>query len=144
METTWIVLADDSRLRVFEIQGSKGILYEVVDFLSSEGKGEIRKNFEIIQFDLFTHDQSTRADKNECDFQNVLIQQRKLFSKQISGYIERSRQKRCFAKIRIIGSKGFLKLLRDDMSESAKCLVEKEFIDDSINFEHPVSEKYFK
>lgn len=37
MEPTWIVLANESRLRVFELQVD-GLLHEIVDFLSPKGK----------------------------------------------------------------------------------------------------------
>lgn len=144
METTWIVLANDCRLRVFEIQGSEGTLHEIVDFLSPKGKMDIKKSYETIQPDSFTHSHSTCADDNEADVCNGLAQQASLFSKQISSYIERARQNECFGKMRIVGSRGFLKLLREDMTDKAKCLVEKEFINDAISFEQPILEKYFK
>ena len=145
METTWIVLASDCRLRVFEFQGNEKISYEIVDFLSPKGKMYIRKSHEGIQHDSLTRNHSTCADdNNEADQCNGLAQQGNLFSKQISSYIERARQNGCFEKMKIIGSEKFLKLLRQDMSEKAKCLVEKEFIDDAMGFEQPILEKYFK
>lgn len=144
MEATWVVLANDCRLRVFEIQGSVGILHEIVDFLSPKGKADIKKAFETIQPDSFTCSDSASADNNEADVWNALAHQGDLFSKQISSYIERARKNRCFAKMRIVGSRGFLKLLREYMTEDAKCLIEKEFVDDAINFEQPILEKYFK
>ena len=38
METTWIVVAYDSRLSVFEIRGYCEFLHQVVDFLSQNRK----------------------------------------------------------------------------------------------------------
>src|ERR1700712_4985301 len=118
MEATWVVLANDCRLRVFKIQGSDGIFHEIVDFLSPKGKIDIKKNFETVQPDLFKRSHSACADSNEADVGNALTHQGNLFSKQISGYIERARINRCFTKMRIVGSRGFLKLLREDMTEN--------------------------
>lgn len=144
METTWIVLANDRRLRVFELPSSNGILHEVVDFLSPKGKKYIQKDFEPIQPSSFTHGQSTNADNYQVDVEHELVHQEDLFSKQISSFIERGRLSGCFEKMRIIGSRGFLNLLRENMTEKAKCIIEKEFIDDAINFEPPILEKYIK
>jgi hypothetical protein len=144
METTWIVLANDCRLRVFEIRGSGGILHEIVDFLSPEGRMCVEKDFGTIRNNSFTRSHSKCAGNNKADSCNALARQGDLFSKQISSYIERARQNGRFEKMRIIGSGGFLKLLHENMPEKVKCLIEKEFVDDSISFEQPFFEKYLK
>jgi hypothetical protein len=105
---------------------------------------DVKKNFEPDHPELLTPSHSTSADNNGSDVCNALIQQQNYFSKQISNFIERARQNGCFAKMRVVGSGGFLKILREDMTEKAKCLIEKEFIDDTISFEKPMLEKYLK
>ena len=143
METTWIVVANDSRLRVFEIRGDGGILHEVVDFLSPKGKMLAKKAFHADQHPPLASNHFTCSGMNEADLSKALFPG-DVFSKQISSYIERARCSRRFAKLRIIGCAVFLELLRTNMTEATKRIIEKELVRDTISFENPMLEKYLE
>lgn len=143
METTWIVVANDSQLRVFEIRGDGGILHDVVDFLSPKGKMLAEKAFEANQLPPLASNHLTCSGIDEADLSKAPLQG-DVFSKQISSYIERARCSRRFAKLRIIGCAVFLELLRTNMTEATKHIIEKELVWDTLSFESPLLEKYLE
>lgn len=144
MEPMWIVLANESRLRVFELQADGRFLHEIVDFLSPKGRMRSEKVLGVARYDLLASNNSAGADADadEDRTSSTLVRQGDLFSRQVSGFIERARRTGRFAKLHIIGSGEFIELLRENMTEAAKRILEKELVKDVLNFERPVLEKY--
>jgi protein required for attachment to host cells len=142
MEITWIIVADQTRLRVFEIAGGTVNLYEIVDFLSPEGRMRVQVPLENVQQGSFENGEPVSTGTDEASKSSARCGQSDLFSKQISSYVERARLGRRFTKLRIIAPLDFLGLLRKNMSEAVTQSIEDEVVHNLVNFEKTSIEKF--
>lgn len=126
METIWILLADQNRLRVFEILEKIGTVREVVDFLSPRGRMRIPLACEITNEDAKEPIDPQEASKGaEAE---ITPRDDELFSKQICNFMENARRRGRFTKLRIVAPCEFLEILCKSMSKGVKQSIEGEIV----------------
>ena len=147
MKTTWIVAADQSRARIFEVQGRQQGFHEVEDFINpagemaqqdllSDGKGHSKGNFNGNGRGQTGSDAEPRVD--------AIMHETELFSRQLSDYLDKARLAHRYDKLRLIAFPKFLGLMRQNMSKEAQKLVEDEVSKDISWFNPHDVEEYIK
>jgi protein required for attachment to host cells len=124
MQTTWIVAADSSRARIFEMQGAQDHLHEIEDFVNSAG----RENAREINTDArgrYYGGGRAQGDTAEPRVDPV-EHETDLFSKRVSEYLDQARVEHRYDRLRLIAFPKFLGLLRQNLSKEAQDLVEDE------------------
>ena len=142
METIWVLVADQHRLRVFEILEKDGNFHEVVDFLSPKGRLSTRSASESASEYAIGNTNLGRADGSATT--NFPSQDDELFCKQISSYLENARRGSRFTKLRIIAPLDFLILLRNNMGKRARQSVEGVVVHDLANVESINAEAFLR
>jgi len=125
MQTTWIVAADSSRARIFELHGLREPLREIEDFANPAGHAQNRE-LETDGLGRYYgkgeqqqgHTAEPRVDPVEHETD--------LFSKQVSDYLDQARVEHRYDKLRLIAYPKFLGLLRQNLSKEAQRMVEEE------------------
>ena len=142
MQTTWIVAADEHRVRIFEMEGKQDNFHEVEDFINPEARLNERdfntdargRYFGKGQGAGDTSDPRVTAAQHTTD----------LFSKSIGEYLDKARQEHRYDKLRLIAFPKFLGALRKHLSKEAQQLVEDEIPKDISNLEPRQIENYIK
>ncbi len=143
MQTTWIVAADNSRARIFEMHGLQEPLREIEDFANPSAHAHNR--------DLETDARGRYFGKGERE-QGHTAEPRvdpvehatDLFSKRVSEYLDQARVEHRYDKLRLIAYPKFLGLLRENLSKEAQRLVEDEMPKDIAMMEAREIEEYVK
>jgi protein required for attachment to host cells len=143
MQTTWIIAADEHRVRIFEVEGVQSNFHEIEDFVNPEGR--------MREQDLMRDAKGRYLGKGERVIghtaePNVTKTQHEeeLFAKQISEYLDKARMARRYDKLRVIAFSKFLGMLRKNMSKEAQRLVEDEVSKDISGFGEKEIEEYIK
>jgi protein required for attachment to host cells len=120
--TTWIVAADASRARVFEITEPGRRLREVETFDHPEG----------------------RANNGEPRSEAPVEHGNELFSKTLARYLEKARGQHRYDKLYLIAPPEFLGLMRENLSKEVRKLTAEEINKDLSWFEARDIERYVK
>jgi protein required for attachment to host cells len=125
MQTTWIVAADSSRARIFEVQGVHDTLREIEDFANPAGRSQ---NHELGS-DARGHN-SARSGHEQAHAPEPHVDevehQTELFSKRVSAYLDQARVEHRYDKLCLIAFPKFLGLMRRELSKDTQRLVEDE------------------
>jgi len=142
MQTTWILAADSSRVRIFEELDAEHHLQEIEDFAHPAGhaKGEelltgnpSRRNFGKGALGG-THDGEAET--------GVIAHENDVFSKAVTDYLEKARNEHRFDRLCLIAAPRFLGLLRQHLSKEAQKLVEQEIDKDIAWFNKTEIEQF--
>jgi protein required for attachment to host cells len=120
MKSTWILVADNSRARIFTAETPSSPLEEIEDLSHSEGRLHDRE----ITTDLpgkiksagaggHTFEQPTDPKKHEAE----------VFAHSVANYLEDAHNANKFKQLLIIAEPSFLGLLRNQLPEQIKRLV---------------------
>ena len=152
MQTTWIVAADSSRARIFEVHGPQDHLHEIEDFANPAGRSsdsEIRTE-NLGRFGGKTGGRASpyqagggRANTGEPDVSPV-EHETELFSKTVSDYLDKAHAEHRYDKLCLIAFPKFLGLMRQNMSKEVRKLVEDEVPKDISGLETREIEDYVK
>ena len=127
MHSTWIVVADAGRGRIFEMQ-QKGHLAEIEDFanpaerernadLRTDGHGRF---YSKGQQEGHTSQPAVTPKEHEAE----------LFAGHIADYLDKARSRNKYSSLRLIAAPGFLGLLRNKLDEEVRKLVDQELDQD--------------
>lgn len=125
MDTTWIVVADRSRARIFEEVRSPRAMQEIADFVNPLGRArhsdlttdaEGRSRSSSLGTRAHSESPGTTADTHEAE----------CFSREIAGYLESARNDHRYSRLWIVAAPKFLAMLRKSLSREARKLVEEE------------------
>jgi len=143
MQTTWIVAADEHRVRIFEVEGRHDNFHEVEDFINPESR--------LSEQDLNTDAKGRyfgrreRAIGHTADPAVTAVQHTtELFSKEVSAYLDKARLEHRYDKLRLIAFPKFLGALRKHLSKEAQQLVEDQVPRDISNLEPRQIEEYVR
>lgn len=143
MQTTWIVAADSSRARIFELHGLREPLREIEDFVNPVGHAQERELDRDARGRYFGkgereqgHTAEPHVDKSEHEAE--------LFSKRVGEYLDQARVEHRYDKLRLIAYPKFLGLLRQNLSEEARRMVEEEVSKDISMMKAREIEDYVK
>jgi protein required for attachment to host cells len=141
MQTTWILAADSSRVRIFEEMDAQHHLREIQDFAHPAGHAQDR--------DLETDAKGRYFGKGERVIGHTaepntdpVEHENELFSKSIGDFLDKARNEHRYDKLCVIAPPKFLGLLRQNMSKEAQKLVEEEIVKDVSWFDEKEIERF--
>lgn len=142
MQTTWVIAADSSRARIFEMDTSNEKLREIEDMINPEGRQDGRE----VQSDAEGQNFSGRGlQRNTSQPQQTPIEHDvELFSKEVSRYIDKACDDKRFDSLCVIAPPKFLGLMRDNLGEQARKAVTEEIPKDIAWFEGRDIEQYVR
>lgn len=144
MQTTWVIAADSSRARIFEMGEDEGHLHEIENMVNPEGRQqgrEVRSDAEG-RFATGTgvvgqgHTTQPRVDPVE--------HQVELFSKRLGRFIDQACVQHKFDSLCLIAPPKFLGLMRENMSDQARKAVSEEIPKDIAWLSDHEIEQYLK
>ena len=122
MTKTWILVADASRARVFEVLDRDETLQEIEDFVNPagrQGERELRTDARGRYFGKGEQMQGHTAAPNT----DPTTHENQLFAKTIADYLDRARVSRRYERLCLIAAPKFLGLLRDELGKDVGHLV---------------------
>jgi protein required for attachment to host cells len=144
MKTTWIVAADKSRARIFEVQGLQQNFREIEDFINPAGDME-QKDLLSDRRGHFSGNGRTNQQGGDSQPKVDAVQhETELFSKQLSEYLDKARIEHRYDKLCLIAFPKFLGMMRQNLSKEAQKLVEDEVSKDISWFDEREVKDYIK
>lgn len=143
MPTTWIVAADSSRARVFEIAEPERRLRPVEEFNHPEGRANNRELTSDAQGRYMSHGGGPRAHSATRQV-SAVDHENELFSKTLSRYLDKARSQHRYHKLYLIAPPEFLGLMRENLSKEVRKLTAEEINKDLSWFEARDIERYIK
>lgn len=125
MPNTWIVVADSSRARVFEVLDRNETLREIDDLINPAGREsdrDLRTDGLGRYYPRGEQTQGHTAAPNTDPAQHEV----QLFAKTVGHYLEQARVEHRYDRLCLIAAPKFLGLLRQNLSKSARHLVFEE------------------
>ena len=122
--STWIIVADSSRARIFSMADVRSPLSEITDMLHPASRVREHNIGSDRQGRTFDSKGSGRHAK-EGDV-SIKKQEAINFSKEIAAYLDIERNKNRFEKLVLIAPPEFLGLLRKELSNSTKQRISRE------------------
>ena len=123
MKTTWIVAADASRARIFEMHGRAEGLHEIESFVHPASREHDR---DLVSDAHGRFQRSDEAGQSASERIDASEHEAALFSKTLSAHLEQARNAHRYDQLRLIAAPKFLGLLRQNLSKAAQKLIEKE------------------
>jgi protein required for attachment to host cells len=118
MKSTWIVVAESARARIFTMSGTGGRLQEVADLTHPESRlhdTELSSDLPGRAFD--SHGQGRHAMEQATDPKQREAQ---AFAAEIARHIDRGRREGSFDSLVLVAPPKFLGRLRPELSKSAR------------------------
>lgn len=143
MPTTWIVAADSSRARVFEIAEPERHLRPVEEFNHPEGRANNRELKSDAQGRYMGPGGGARAHSATRQV-SAVDHENELFSKTLSRYLDKARSQHRYHKLYLIAPPEFLGLMRENLSKEVRRLTAEEINKDLSWFEARDIERYVK
>ena len=120
MKSTWILVADSTRARIFTTESSSTPLEEIEDFSHTESRlhdreitSDLPGRIKSVAGGGHAFEQATDPKKHEAEN----------FAHSLAQYLEDAHNANRFAQLLIIAAPSFLGLLRDHLPEQIKQLV---------------------
>lgn len=127
MQTTWIVAADSSRARIFEIQGDQDHLREVYDFANPSGRAHNREIESAKHNRFFATPEGTHGEGDTYEPRvDPVEHETELFSKEVSHFLDQACSEHRYDRLCLIAYPKFLGLMRQNLSKETRKLVEDE------------------
>ncbi|WP_158590459.1 host attachment protein [Noviherbaspirillum cavernae] len=143
MKTTWIVAADKSRARIFEVQGVQQNFREIEDFINPAGDME-QKDLLSDERGHFNGNGRAQQGSDAQPKVDAVQHETELFSRQLSDYLDKARMEHRYDKLCLIAFPKFLGLMRQNLSKEAQKLVQDEMSKDISWFNARDVEDYIK
>jgi protein required for attachment to host cells len=142
MQTTWIVVADSSRARIFERQGREAQLHEIEDMVNPAGRSQSHElgSDESGRFYGKAGTQGNTADPAVSPVEH----QNQLFAHSVAQRLEQARNAHCYSRLSLLAAPKFLGLLRANLSKEAQQLVCQELDKDVSAMPTPQLQDYLK
>lgn len=143
MRTTWALVADGSRARIFELSDISREMRELLDFAHPEGRAHNR--------DLATDAQGRfygKGDRTEAhsapDRAAPVAHEHQLFARELAEHLEKGRTENRYDRLVLIAPPSFLGLLRSSLSREAQKLVYKTLAKDIVKLDAKEIEPYVR
>jgi len=118
MQTTWVIAADSSRARIFEVLGKERRLREVADLLNPEGRSSERELKSDAEGRYYGHGDRSRA--HSAGEASAVDHATEIFSRELGRYLEKARTDRQFERLYVMAPPRFLGLLRRNLSNEVQ------------------------
>lgn len=141
MQTTWVLAADSSRARIFELSASDGHLQEIEDMINPEGRMSDQDiNAEPKSRFFGKGPMGATGQKTEEPKQHAA----ELFSKQVAHWLDDARNEHKFDKLCVVAPPHMLGLLRENLSKEVQKMVEEEIPKDIAGMKEHDMEEYLR
>ena len=143
MPTTWIMAADSSRARIFEIADPERRLREIGEFNHPEGRAN---NRELISDADGRFSAKHVGPGGDSSGQRVtpVEHETELFSKTLARYLDKARNEHRYEKLYLIAPPEFLGLMRENLSKEVRKLTAEEINKDLSWFDARDIERHIK
>ncbi|MBA4142386.1 MAG: host attachment protein [Nitrosospira sp.] len=125
MGTTWILIADSSRARIFEKKGREKNLQEIEDFVNPAGRAasnELRTDERGRFYGRGEQYHGHTADPSVFPVEH----ENEMFSHTVTKYLDDARKTQRYEHLYLIAAPKFLGLIRGNLGEEVKKMVEGE------------------
>jgi protein required for attachment to host cells len=125
MAKKWIVVADSSRARLFEVADKEKHLREIEDMVNPEGRATNRE----LESDAAGryHGGGERMQGGSAGTTiNAVDHQTEWFAKSVCEYLDKARAERRYDRLYIVAAPKFLGLLRENLTKEARNMVSEE------------------
>lgn len=142
MQTTWILAADSSRVRIFEEMDAQHHLREIQDFANPAGKA---RQGDLLEDEPDRRNFSKGALGGTHDGEpgtTAIAHENEKFSKDVGAFLDKAHAEHRFDKLCVIAPPKFLGLLRQNLSKEAQTLVEEEIAKDVSWFDEKEIERF--
>jgi len=143
MRTTWIVVGDAGRARIFEIPGARRPMREIRDFFHPEGRARNRE--------LVTDGPGRYYGKGERSQghtappgMSAVEHEEELFAVELAEYLDNARAQSRFQVLHVIAVPRLLGLLRRHLPEPTRKLIGKEIAKDLSRSDPQEIESYVR
>jgi protein required for attachment to host cells len=144
MQTTWIVAADSTRARVFEVQGVDQEFHEIEDFLNEAGREQERELTSDARGRFSGKSGGGRAHTGEPEV-SAEQHETEMFAKRVCENLDKARTAHRYDNLFLIAYPKFLGLLRENLSKEAQKLIRNEIPKDiSTMDERGIEDFYLK
>lgn len=127
MQTTWIVAADSSRARIFEVHGNKEHLQEIQDFANPAGRSRTSEIESDKRGHFFATPEATHGEGDSYQPRVEAVEhETEMFSKQISEFLDHACNEHRYDKLCLIAYPKLLGMMRKNLSKETQRLVEDE------------------
>jgi protein required for attachment to host cells len=140
MQTTWIVAADASRARVFEIAGPERELREVDQFTHPEGRASNQE----LKSDANGSRRTGQGGDSNGQRVTPVEHENELFSKAVARYLDKARSQHRYDKLYLIAPPEFLGLMRENLGKEVRKIIAEEINKDLSWFGTRDIERYLK
>lgn len=142
MQTTWIVVADSSRARIFELLEQESQLHEIEDMVNPAGRSQSHElgSDESGRFYGKAGTQGNTSDPAVFPAEH----QNQLFAHSVAQRLEQARNEHCYSQLSLLAAPQFLGLLRANLSKEAQQMVCQELAKDVSGMNSPQLEAYLK
>lgn len=131
MQTTWIVAADSSRARIFEVHGQEDHLQEVYDFANPAGRASTQQIESDRRSRFFATPEGSHGEGDTYQPRVEAIEhETDLFSKEVSDFLDQAGMEHRYDKLCLIAYPKFLGMMRKNLSKATQRLVEDEVAKD--------------
>lgn len=133
MQSTWIVVADSSRARIFERHDPDRHLHEVDDFINEAGRmnsGELRTDERGRFYGKGERQMGHTADPAVMPYEH----ENEIFSRKLGDYLEKAHNDHRYEQLYLVAAPKFLGLLRDNLNSEVGKAVEEELPNDISKF----------
>jgi protein required for attachment to host cells len=135
--TTWIVAADGTRARIFEMHAEHR-LSEIADLSNPEGRAN---DNEIASYTSGEGRPGPRTNTQEPSAADHSVD---MFSKHVADYLETARTQNRYGRVYLIAAPKFLGRLREDVSAGVRQLIAEELDKDISWFNARDIERYLE
>jgi protein required for attachment to host cells len=142
MRTTWVVAADSSRARIFELSEPDRGMREVEDLLNPEGR-QANRDVQVEPNGRFGKGAQVQAHTAEPAVRPV-EHEVELFSKRVGHYLDQACSEHRFDKLLLIAPPKFLGMMRDNIGEQTRKAVEEEIPKNVAWFQDREIEEYLQ
>ena len=142
MNTSWVIVTDSTRARIFEKKGANEPLMEfedLVDPAAFENQNELEHHTRGRYHDAGTGHSHT-DDPSVCP----LAHQNDLFAKSIALYLDKGRKDSKFHRLYLISSPHFLGTLRNKLGKEVNRLIENEWSEEISDYSAADIEKFLR
>lgn len=143
MKTIWILAADASRARIYQLHTPDSTPQRVEDFDNPQGRAH---NRDLVTdgngryFGKGEHTQGHTAPPGETAVEHEV----ELFAKRLAAHLEKCRVERRFDQLRLVAAPKFLGLLRQNLSKELEKLVDEAIAKDVSWFDENALAEYLK
>ncbi|MEC5397317.1 host attachment protein [Uliginosibacterium sp. H1] len=142
MHTTWVIAADASRARIFELEDRKiSAVHTVKEFEHKQGRAHIREINTDADGRFGGRDGQSHVSQPAVD---AAQHEMDVFSKIVGDYLDKAAQERRYERLWVLAPPKLLGLIRQNLGKKAAGLVEEEIAKDISWFDERDIQDYLR